>query len=75
MRRYTGLSAVLCALTLGGCVAAPLAQLAISQMSPTKPPCPGCSAEAGVFDGLSKGVTDSFHKLTGAQVAAAPPAK
>ena len=59
-----------CALALGlsGCVAAPLAQMAVLQM--TKPSCtagPGCSTNvaANSFGDMSKGVTDSFHKLTG----------
>jgi len=56
------------ALGLSGCVAAPLAQMAVSQM--TKPTCaagPGCQtdAAAGSFGHISRGVADSFHKLTG----------
>ncbi|MDR3530926.1 MAG: hypothetical protein P4L90_10285 [Rhodopila sp.] len=62
-----------CALALGlsGCVAAPLAQIAVSQMAPPKPPCvagPGCQTDVAgsSFGDISKGVTDSFHDLTGA---------
>lgn len=75
MRRYLCLPVVVCALAVSGCVAAPLAQLAISQMGPAKTPCPGCAADPGAFDGITKGVSDSFHKLTNGQLAAATPAK
>jgi hypothetical protein len=56
------------AVALGGCVAVPLAQIAVSQMSSANPPCPGCSggAPTGALGDISKGVSDSFHKLTGA---------
>lgn len=54
-----------CGLT--GCVAAPLAQVAVSQMStPVAPPCPAgtvCQA-GGVVADISKGLGDSIHKLT-----------
>jgi hypothetical protein len=58
------------ALSLSGCVAAPLAQMVVSQMAPAKPACapgPGCQSNGtpGSFAGLSKGITDSFQKWTG----------
>jgi hypothetical protein len=57
------------ALALSGCVAAPLAQMAVMQMAP-KPPCTApsdCQAATtnGSFADLSHGLSDSFHKLTG----------
>lgn len=57
-----------CALALGlaGCVAAPLAQMAVTQMAP-KPCVSGAAcqpAAAGSFGDISRGVGDSFHKLT-----------
>jgi hypothetical protein len=58
-----------CALVMGlsGCAAVPLAQLAVTQMAP-KPCLPGSSGEpgapAGAYGDLSKGVSDSFRKLT-----------
>jgi hypothetical protein len=52
------------AVALGGCVAVPLAQIAVSQMSSANSSCPGCST--GALGDISKGVSDSFHKLTGA---------
>ena len=59
--------AVTLALSLGGCVALPLAQLAISQMSTPKPACPGCTTDTAMtaFSTLSQGVSDSFNKLSG----------
>jgi hypothetical protein len=68
-----GLSLLACPLLLGlsGCIAAaPLAQMAVSQKAPAKPPCvagPNCPADmaAGSFGDMSRGITDSFHKLTG----------
>ena len=62
MRYLPHLSLIVCSLTLSGCVAAPLAQMAVS-----KPACPGCTTEAvtSTFVSLSQGVSDSFHKLTG----------
>ena len=55
------------ALSLSGCVAVPLAQLAVSQMAPTKSACPGCTTgtATGAFDDISKALSDSFHKLPG----------
>jgi hypothetical protein len=55
---------------LSGCVAAPLAQMAVSQMAPAKPPCvpgPGCQTDrtASAMNDISKGLTDSFQKLIG----------
>jgi hypothetical protein len=65
-----GLPVAACALALalGGCVAAPLAQMAITQMTP-KPTClvaSGCQTgeAAGSFGDISKGLSDSFRKLT-----------
>jgi len=64
------LSLLACALAgLGGCVAVPLAQMAVSQMASNKSVCAGCassSSGAGSFGDISKGVGDSFRKLTGA---------
>lgn len=57
-------------LILTGCVAAPLAQVAVSQMMPAKPSCvagPGCQtggAADGSFGGMSKGVSDVLRKMT-----------
>jgi hypothetical protein len=53
-------------LSLGGCVAAPLVQLAATQMSAGKPVCSGCTADAAssVLGDLSKSVSESYHKLT-----------
>jgi hypothetical protein len=58
------------ALGLSGCVAAPFAQMAVSQMMPAKPPCmpgPGCQTDRtrSAMSDISKGVTDSFSKLIG----------
>ncbi|MGD0107305.1 MAG: hypothetical protein ABSC06_25190 [Rhodopila sp.] len=58
------------ALSLGGCVAAPLAQMAVTQMVPAQPACtPGSScptnAVADSVGEISKGVTASFRKLIG----------
>lgn len=53
---------------LGGCVAAPLAQMAVSQMAPAKPACTGCTngaAAPGSFADMSKGFGDSFQMLLG----------
>jgi hypothetical protein len=73
-------------LGLTGCVAAvPLGQLAVKQMSPARPPCvagPECQSTlpVGSLGSLTKGFTDSVHKLAGEMpdpqtAAAAPPAK
>jgi starvation-inducible outer membrane lipoprotein len=56
------------AMALSGCVAVPLAQMAVTQMAP-QPACAaptGCqpAATGGSFGGLSQSVSDSFHKLT-----------
>ncbi|HBK08421.1 MAG TPA: hypothetical protein DDZ81_21650 [Acetobacteraceae bacterium] len=58
------LLALICGLT--GCVAAPLAQIAASQMSTPAAPCPaGTTCQpTGVAADISKGLGDSFHKLT-----------
>jgi hypothetical protein len=71
MRFSPGL-AVIMALALSGCVAVPLAQMAVSQMAASqmaapKPACPGCATDnaTGLFATVSQGMTDSFHKLTG----------
>lgn len=67
MRYLSHLSLIVCSLTLSGCIAVPLAQMAVSQMPAPKPACPGCTTEAvtSTFVSLSQGVSDSFHKLTG----------
>ena len=83
-----GLTLLACtaALGLSGCVAAPLAQMAVSQMSAPRSPCvagPSCSSStaASPFGDMAKGFTDSFGKLTGMSgdqmtaVAAAPQAR
>jgi hypothetical protein len=66
MRYLPHLSMIVCSLALSGCVAAPLAQMAISQMAVPKPACPACTTETttSTFMSLSQGVSDSFHKLT-----------
>jgi hypothetical protein len=58
------------ALGLSGCVAVPLAQMAVTQMAPPKPPCvdgPGCQTNvaSNSFGDMSKGVADSFHRMIG----------
>ena len=67
MRYPLHLSLIICSLTLSGCIAAPLAQMAVLQMSAPKSACPGCTTEAvtSTFLSLSQGVSDSFHQLTG----------
>lgn len=67
MRYLPHLSLIICSLTLSGCVAAPLAQMVVSQMPAPKPACPGCTTETvtSTFVSLSQGVSASFHKLTG----------
>ena len=58
-----------CALVMGlsGCAVVPLAQIALTQMAP-KPCLAGSACEpgasAGAYGDLSKGVGDSFRKLT-----------
>jgi hypothetical protein len=56
------------ALALSGCAAAPLAEMAMTQMA-AKPACPAgaaCqpSAGAGSFGDISKSFSDSLHKFT-----------
>ncbi|HEY1411156.1 MAG TPA: hypothetical protein VGF36_03405 [Rhodopila sp.] len=70
-RFYHGLPLTACALALalGGCVAAPLAQMAVSQMAPANVPCAaGATCQSGGagdgFGAMSKSVSDSFHQLT-----------
>ena len=72
MRLKQSVPLLACTLALGlsGCVAAPLAQMAVTQMVPAQPACtPGsncpANAVAGSLGEISKGVTDSFHKLIG----------
>jgi hypothetical protein len=62
-------------LSLGGCVAIPLAQMAISRAPSADPACTGCAtnAAAGPMGDISKGVSDSFHKWTGGAPAEATP--
>ena len=59
--------AVTLTLALSGCAVVPLAQLAVSQMTPAKPACPGCTTETAMtaFSTFSQGVSDSLNKLTG----------
>lgn len=75
-----------CALLgLGGCVAVPLAQMAMTQLAqpqPAQPACSGCAPAApmDMLGNLSKNVTGSFHALTGGQfdnqkVAASAPSR
>ncbi len=64
------LSMIVCSLALSGCVAAPLAQMAVSQMPAPKPACSGCATDTTLVS-ISQGVSDSFHRLTGPQT---PPA-
>ena len=81
---YRCLPVVACSLVLalGGCVAVPLAQMAVSQLASSQAACvagAGCQTgtTAGSFAGLSKGFTDSYHNLTSLvsdNQTAAPPA-
>jgi hypothetical protein len=57
------------ALALNGCVAVPLAQMAVSQAAPATVPCAvGTGCQTGVagggFGAMSKSVSDSFRQLT-----------
>jgi peptidoglycan/LPS O-acetylase OafA/YrhL len=57
------------AVALSGCVAVPLAQMAVSQAAPATAPCAagtGCQTglAGGGFGAMSKGVSDSFRQLT-----------
>jgi hypothetical protein len=65
--RFSPVLAVALAFALSGCVAVPLAQMAVSQMAAPKPVCPECATDnaTGLFATVSQGMTDSFHKLTG----------
>jgi hypothetical protein len=64
------LPVLICALglSLSGCVAVPLVEMAISQAPSADRACSGCATNptASPLANLSKGVSDSFHKLTGA---------
>ena len=67
LRRFPVLVPV-ATLILSGCAAAPLAQMAATQMA-SRPACPADGAcEAGTgggsFDDLSRNVSNSFHKFT-----------
>jgi hypothetical protein len=58
------------ALGLSGCAAAPVTQRIVSQIAPATPPCtsgPGCQTDvaSNSFGDISKGVTNSFHRLIG----------
>lgn len=61
-----GLSLLALSCLLAGCVAAPLAQMAASQMSTPAAPCPAGTVcqPSGVVADISKGLGDSIHKLT-----------
>ena len=54
-------------LSLSGCMAVPLAQIAISQGPSADRACSGCAAAmaAGPIGDIGKGVGDSFRKLPG----------
>jgi hypothetical protein len=67
-----GLLFLICTMAFGlsGCAAAPVAQRVGSQMAPARPPCmdgPGCQTDVASNSSgdLSKGVTNSFHRLIG----------
>jgi hypothetical protein len=67
---FIALPVIACALalTLSGCAAVPLVQLAAAQMAP-QPACPTMSAcqpgpTADSYGDLSRGFGDSFRKLT-----------
>ncbi|MEA2737824.1 MAG: hypothetical protein QOH05_1131 [Acetobacteraceae bacterium] len=75
---FISLVVVAMAVGLGGCVAVPLAQMAVSQMAVSQtvgpqmaaraPACetgPGCqtSVATNSFGDLSKGISNSFHSL------------
>ena len=71
-RSAPGPTILVCALALGlsSTAATPLAQAAETKMAQVKAPCavgPGCSTNmaTGSFGDLSKGLTNSFRKLTG----------
>jgi hypothetical protein len=63
------LPAVACglAISLGGCMAVPLAQMALSQAPAADRTCAGCvtNANAGKIGDLTRGVTDSLRKWAG----------
>jgi hypothetical protein len=67
MRFVSHLPMIVYSLALNGCVAAPLAQMAVSQIAAPQPACSGCTTETttSTFISLSHGVSDSFHRLTG----------
>jgi hypothetical protein len=61
---YLPIAACALLLGLGGCAAAPLAQMAVSQRARPDPSCSGCSTGgANSFGNLPKGVVDSLRKL------------
>ena len=66
LKKHFKTSLLVLACGLSGCVAAPLAQMAVTQMYPARTPCPaGAACPAGdMVDGISKGLGDSLHKLT-----------
>jgi hypothetical protein len=69
-------SAIPCLLlfALSGCVAVPLAQMAVTQMAPAKAPCvtpSGCQS-GNSFSDISKGISASFGKLAGGAAADQP---
>jgi hypothetical protein len=62
-------------LALGGCVAVPLAQMAVTQMAPK--PClsvTGCqpAAAGGGFEEMSTGISGSLRRLTSLAVDSQP---
>ncbi len=66
------LTALALTVSLGGCVAAPLAQLAVSKVTPTPTPTcgpatPGCTQGGNGFSmaDLTHGLGQSLQKLTG----------
>lgn len=62
-KKQFGLSLLVLTCGLTGCVAAPLAQMAVSQMATPCPTGNGCQP-GGVVTNISKGLGDSIHKLT-----------
>ncbi len=77
-RSSSSLPLLACTLALGlsGCAAEPLVQMAVTRLSPQPPCAAGTNCPTNVASGSfgdmpkglfdSKGILDSFHKLTGA---------
>jgi hypothetical protein len=66
LKKHFRLCVLALACGLPGCVAAPLAQMAVTQMYPSRAACSAGTncPSSDVVDGISKGLGESFHKLT-----------